>query len=226
MATTQSNQGTRRKSRLAQLGQRFNHKENPMTTLQPVVDRQSLKVTTRMRSPRGFFAALVLLFGLPIALLGQAVFGIDVEITLHFVLALTAGLVALAVFDFKLPRWITWLGSLSAGTVAAIFLLQGVSRLIPNDALFTLAYQVLGGPLESALVDGLMLWFIALVLRGSQGKTRLFGVAAVSIFGCFELYRYGLAFVGAEPAGILKLTLLLPFIWLLLESKKKLELGG
>ena len=197
-----------------------------MTTLQPVVDRQSLKVTTRMRSPRGFFAALVLLFGLPIALLGQAVFGIDVEITLHFVLALTAGLVALAVFDFKLPRWITWLGSLSAGTVAAIFLLQGVSRLIPNDALFTLAYQVLGGPLESALVDGLMLWFIALVLRGSQGKTRLFGVAAVSIFGCFELYRYGLAFVGAEPAGILKLTLLLPFIWLLLESKKKLELGG
>ena len=72
----------------------------------------------------------------------------------------------------------------------------------------------------------LMLWFIALLLRGSQGKTRLFGIAAVSIFGCFELYRYGLAVIGTEPAGILKLTLLLPFIWLLLESKKKLELGG
>jgi hypothetical protein len=196
-----------------------------MNTIQPLANHQSLKVTGSMRSPRGFFGALVLLFGIPIALLGQVVFGTDAEITLHFVLALTAGLVALAVFDFKLPRWITWLGSLSSGTVAAIFLLQGVSRLIPNDALFTLAYQVLGGPLESALVDGLMLWFVALLLRGSQGKTRLFGGAAVSFFGCFELYRYGLAFIGTEPAGILKLTLLLPFIWLLLESKKKLVPG-
>jgi hypothetical protein len=99
-----------------------------------------------------------------------------------------------------------------------------VSLLIPSAALFTLAYQVLGGPLESALVDVLMLWFVALC--GSQGKTRLFGVAALSIFGCFELYRYGLAFFGTEPAGILKLTLLPPFIWLLLESKKQPALGG
>jgi hypothetical protein len=196
-----------------------------MNTIQPLANRQSLKVTGSMRSPRGFFGALVLLFGIPIALLGQVVFGIEFEITFHFLLALSSGLIALAVFDFKLSRWITWLGSLSAGTVAAIFLLQGVSRLIPSDALFTLAYQVLGGPLESALVDGLMLWFVALLLRGSQGKTRLFGGAAVSFFGCFELYRYGLAFIGTEPAGILKLTLLLPFIWLLLESKKKIVSG-
>ena len=196
-----------------------------MAMLQPLVDHQSLKVTTRMRSPRGFYAALVLLLAIPITLLGQAALGIEFEITFHFLLALTAGLIALAVFDFKLPSWITWLGSLSAGTLAAIFLLQGVALLIPNDALHSLAYQVLGGPLEGALVDGLMLWFIALLLRGSQGKTRLFGVAAVSIFGCYELYRYGLAFIGAEPVGILKLTLLLPFIWLLLESKKTLELG-
>ena len=192
--------------------------------IQPLANRQLLKVTESMRSPRGFFAALVLLFAIPIALLGQVVFGIEFEITFHFLLALSAGLVALAVFDFKLPSWITWLGSVSTGTAAAIFLLQGVSLLIPSDVLFHLAYQVLGGPLESALVDGLMLWFVALLLRGSQGKTRLFGVAAVSIFGCFELYRYGLAYLGAEPAGILKLTLLLPFVWLLLESKKKLEL--
>jgi hypothetical protein len=194
-----------------------------MTTLQPVVDRPSLKATARMRSPRGFYAALVLLLALPISVLFQSVLGIEFEITFHFLLALTAGLIALAAFDFELPSWITWLGSLSSGAVATIFLLQGAARLIPNAALFTLAYQILGGPLESALVDGLMLWFIALVLRGSQGKTRLFGVAALSIFGCFELYRYGLVFIGAEPAGILKLTLLLPFVWLLLESKKKIE---
>jgi len=196
-----------------------------MTMLQPLADRQFLKVTARMRSPRGFFAVLVLLFAIPISVVGLAVFGIEFEITFHFLLALAAGLIAFAVFDFKLPAWITWLGSLSAGTVATIFLLQGMARLIPNDALFYLAYQILGGPLESALVDVLMLWFIALVLRGSQGKTRLFGVVALSIFGCFELYRYGLAFIGAEPAGILKLTILLPFIWLLLESKKRNLLG-
>jgi hypothetical protein len=194
--------------------------------LQPLVDRPSLKVTARMRSPHGFYAALALLFAIPTSLLSQVALGIEFEITFHFLLALTGGLIALAVFDFKVPNWITWLGSGMAGALATIFLLQGVARLIPSDALFTLAYQVLGGPLESALVDGLMLWFIALLLRGSQGKTRMFGVAALSIFGCFELYRYGLAYLGAEPAGILKLTLLLPFIWLLLESKKKIVPGS
>src|SRR5215213_11888820 len=105
----------------------FNQKERTMNAIQPLVNHQPLKVTGRMRSPRGFFAALVLLFGIPLALLGQVVFGVDVKITLHFVFALTTGLVALAVFDFKLPRWITWLGSLSSGALAAIFLLQGVS---------------------------------------------------------------------------------------------------
>jgi hypothetical protein len=195
-----------------------------MNAIRTLVNRQPLKVTGNMRSPRGFFAALVLLFGIPIALLGQVVFGIDVEITLHFVFALTAGLVALAVFDFKLPRWITWLGGVSSGAVAIIFLLQGVSRLIHNEALFYFAHQVLGQQLESALIDGLILWFVAL-LGASQGKTRLFGGAAVALVVGSELYRYSLAYLGAEPVEILKLTLLLPFVWLLLESKKKLELG-
>ena len=196
-----------------------------MNAIRTLVNRQSVKVTGSIRSPRGFFAALVLLFGIPIALLGQAVFGIDVEITLHFVFALTTGLVALAVFDFKLPKWITWLGSVSSGALAAIFLLQGVSRLIPNDTLFYLAYQVLGQQLESALVDGLLIWFVALLFGDSQGKTRLFGGAALALAVGSELYRYGLAYLGAELPGILKLTMLLPFVWLLLESKKKIVVG-
>jgi hypothetical protein len=196
-----------------------------MNAIRTLVNRKSLKVTTSMRSPRGFFAALVLLFAIPIALLSQVVFGIEFEIPFHFLIAIGSGLIALAVFDFKLPRWITWLGSVSSGAIATIFLLQGVSRLIPNDALFYLAYQVLGQQLESGLIDGLMLWFVVLLLRDSQGKTRLFGFAAVSIVVCFELYKYGLAYLGVEPAGILKLTIFLPFVWLLLESKKKLEVG-
>ena len=197
-----------------------------MNTIPTLANRQTLKVTRGMRSPRGFFAALVLLFGIPIALLGQVVFGIDAEMTLHFVLALTAGLVALAVFDFKLPRWITWLGSVSSGALAAIFLLQGVNGLVPNDALFYLAYQLLGQQLEGALVDGLMLWFVALLLGDSQGKTRLFGGAALALAVGAELYRFALAYLGAEPPEILKLTLLLPFVWLLLESRKKLVRVG
>ncbi len=172
-----------------------------MNMIQPRVSHRSLKVTEHMRSPRGFVAALVLLFALPIALLAQAAFGIDAEMILHFLLALAAGLVALAVFDFKLPRWITWLGSVSSGAVATVFLLQRVHGLIPNDALFYLAYGVLGGPVESALVDGLIVWFVGLLVHDSQGKTRLFGVAAVSVVVCFELYRYSLAYLGAQPAG-------------------------
>jgi hypothetical protein len=203
----------------------FNHKERTMNAIRTLVNRQPLKVTGSMRSARGFFAALVLLFGIPIALLGQVVFGIDVEITLHFVFALTTGLVALAVFDFKLPSWSTWLGCASSGALAAIFLLQAVARLIPNDTLFYVAYKVLGQQLETALMDGLILWFVALLLGDSQGKTRLFGGVALALAVGTELYRYGLLYLGAEPSEILKLTMLLPFVWLLLESKKKLVPG-
>ena len=192
-----------------------------MNTAQPLANRQWLRLTGSMRSPRGFFAALVLLFTFPLALLSQAIFGINPAITVHFLLALATGLVALAVFDFELPRWISWLGCALSGAVAAIFLLQGVSVLIPNEALFYLAYQVFGQQLESALIDGMILWFIAPLLWDSQGKTRLFGIAAMSIFVCSELYRNALMYLGGEPADFLKLSLLLPFLWLLVESAKK-----
>lgn len=196
-----------------------------MNAIRTLVNRQPLKVTGSMRSPRGFFAALILLCGIPIALLGQVVFGINVEISLHFVFALTAGLVALAVFDFKLPWWMTWLGSVSSGALATIFLLQGVSLLIPNDMLHYVAYTVLGQQLEAALLNGLILWFIALLLGDSQGKTRLFGCAALTLAVGSELYRLGMIYLGAEPSALLKLTMLLPFVWLLLESNKRLEVG-
>jgi len=173
-----------------------------------------------MRSSRGFFAALTLLLAIPIALAGQLAFAIDFEISFHFLLALAALLVASAVSDFKLPPSITWLGRVSSGSAAVVFLLQGVSSIIVNDTLSYVAYQVLGQRLEAMLVDGAIFWFVGLCLWDSQGATRLFGFAAVAIVVCFELYRYRLAYIGAEPEGFLKLTLLLPFVWLLLESRK------
>lgn len=196
-------------------------KERTIKMVQPLATRQPLKAAWNMRSPYGLLAALVLLSAIPIALLCQIVLGVDLETSIHFLLATSSGLMALAVFDFKLPAWVTWLGSLSASIAAAIFLLQGVSQLIPNDVLFYFAYRVLGGPLEAALIDALMLWFVALVLGDSQGKTRLFGAAAVSIVVCCELYKYSLAYLSAEPVELLKLSILLPFVWLLLESRKK-----
>jgi len=192
-----------------------------MNTVQPFATHRWMKLTGNMRSPRGFFAALTLLLTLPLALLGQALFGINPEITLHFLLALATGLAALAVFDFGLPRWIIWLGCALSGAVTTIFLLQGSSLLIPNQELSYLAYQVLGQQLESALVDGMIFWFIAPLLWDSQGKTRLFGIAAISIFVCSELYRNALMYLGGEPADFLKLSLLPPFVWLLLESAKR-----
>jgi hypothetical protein len=68
-----------------------------------------------MRSPRGFAAAVVFLSALPMAALFQAIAGGDPEIVVHVALALGAALMALAVFDFRTPRWIAWTGSASLG---------------------------------------------------------------------------------------------------------------
>ncbi|MCL4301367.1 MAG: hypothetical protein KJ077_37035 [Anaerolineae bacterium] len=175
-----------------------------------------------MRSLRGFLAALVFLSLLPIAVLYQIFFDNGVEIITHGVLALGSGLISFAVFDFKVTSWITWLGCIATSALAVIFLLQGASLLIQNDSLTYLAYRILGQRLEAGLVDGLIVWFVALLLMDSQGKTRILGFVAMSIVVCLEVYKYSLAYFGAAPAESLKLLFLLPLVWFLLESKKKI----
>jgi hypothetical protein len=177
-----------------------------------------------MRSRRGFLAALVFLSLLPIAVLYQIFFDNGIEIITHGVLALGSVLISFSVFDFKVTSWINWLGCVATGALAAIFLLQGLSLLIQNDALTYLAYQVLGQRLEVWLVDGLIFWFVALLLMDSQGKTRILGFVALSIVVCLEVYKYSLAYFGAAPAESLKLLFLLPIVWFLFESKKKISL--
>ena len=99
-----------------------------------------------MRSLRGFLAASVFLLGLPIAVLSQMFLGVGVETidSFHFLFGVGFALISFAVFDFRTPRWITWIGCVSAGALAVIFLLQGLSELIQNDSLTHLAFQVLG----------------------------------------------------------------------------------
>ncbi|MGC2236276.1 MAG: hypothetical protein WA584_08950 [Pyrinomonadaceae bacterium] len=177
-----------------------------------------------MKSLRGFLAAIVFLSAFPAAVLCQIIFGVEAEIIVHFVCAVSFALVSFSVFDFNIPGWINWTGSVSAGALALLFLLQGVSPLIQNDSLTYFAFQVLGQWLEARLVDVLLLWFVALLLFDSCGKTRILGFVVMSIVVCVEAYGFYLAYLGTSlnaEAPILKLAFLLPFVWLIFESRKK-----
>jgi hypothetical protein len=191
-----------------------------------------------MRSSRGLLAAVVFLLAVPVALLCQILFGSGAGTTIHLALGAGSVVLALAVFDFKLPRWINWIGCVSAGALGAIFLLQAVALLIPNDSLNYFAYQVLGqsgaGSLFPALLVPeslfpalLILWFVAMLLFDSQGKTRILGFVAMSIAVGFEVYTHTLSYLGtpieAQPQ-MLRLLMLPMFVWLLFESTKKVHL--
>jgi hypothetical protein len=67
----------------------------------------------------------------------------------------------------------------------------------------------------------IILWLVAMLVLDSQGKSRILGIVAVSIAVCFELYSHTLRFGGTSPTAILKLLMLLLFVWLLFESTKK-----
>lgn len=180
-----------------------------------------------MRSQRGFLAALVLLLALPITVLYQILVGAGADTVIHVLLATGSLLLAASVFDFnKMPKWITWLGSLAAAAEGTIFLLQGVSHLVRNAAFSDLVYQRLGQWPERLFMDVVIVWLIALWLTDSWGKTRLMGlIALVSIVG-LELYSYSLSYAGGSinmAAPALKLVYLLPFVWLLFESNKKIS---
>jgi hypothetical protein len=175
----------------------------------------------RIRSPLGLLAALTFLVGIPVPFGWQILFGSGAGTMIHFVLAAGSVLLAFAVFDFKLPRWINWIGCLAALALGTIFLLQAVALQIPNESLNYFAYEVLGQWPEGWLPDVIILWFVGMLVFDSQGRTRILGIVALSIAVCFELYSHILRFGGTSDSGILKLLMLLPFVWLLFESTKK-----
>ena len=180
-------------------------------------------ITTRLLGSTGVLSAL------PIALLCQVVLGTDAEIVVHLVCAVGFLLMAISVVDFRAPRWIRWIGGVAASASAAIYLLQGVSPLVQNDSLTFLAFQVLGQSLERVLTDLLIFWFVALVLIESQGKTKIVGIIVMSVIVGLEVIDIGLAFLGPSMYAhmpILKALILLPFVWLLLESGKRISLKG
>ena len=180
-----------------------------------------------MRSQRGFLAAIVLVLALPITVLYQILVGAGADTVVHVLLATGSLLLAVSVFDFnKMAKWITWLGCLAAAAEGTIFLLQGMSHLIQNAAFTDFVYQRLGQWPERLFMDVVIVWLIALWLTDSWGKTRLIGLIALVSAVSLEVYSYYLLYTGnsintAAPA--LKLLYLLPFVWLLFESNKKIS---
>src|SRR5918994_380387 len=201
-----------------------------MATNQPITSGPTTSTVSRgisgvrMRSPLGLLAALTFLVGIPISFGWQILFGSGAGTMIHFVLAAGSLLLAFSVFDFELSRWINWIGCVAGLAVGTIFLLQAVALLIPNESLHYFAYEVLGQWPEGWLPDVVILWFVAMLVFDSQGKSRILGIVAVSIAVCSELYSHILRFGGTSPTEILRLLMLLLFVWLLLESTKKPQL--
>ena len=183
----------------------------------------------RMRSALGLMATLAILLALPIAIGCQILFGNGGGTMIHFALATGCVLLAFSVFDFELPRWVNRIGCVAALALGTIFSLQALALLMPNGSLYYVAYPVLGHLVEGWLAGVIILWFVAMWLLVSRGKTRIFGFIAVSLAVCYEVYVLILPYLGTSlstEVGILKLLLLLPFVWLLFESTKKLPTKG
>lgn len=174
------------------------------------------------RSQTGAAASIVFLLLLPIAIAYQALFAHGVEIVLHVVLAAGAALLTLAVFDFRTPRWVTWIVSLATGILAAIFLLQAVSLAVPDsERLFYIAFRLLGQGIEGWLGNLFIIWCAVMLFTDSQGKTRAFGFVAVGLVIFAKVYEYILRYSGETVPEALKLLMMGIFFWLLLESRKK-----
>jgi hypothetical protein len=195
----------------------------PSSGRQASVMKRSLTV----RSLRGVLAASVCLLAVPVALVFQLIVGGGAEIVLHLVAGVGCVLTAFAVFDFEPPRWLPWVGCVSIGAFGATFLLQGISQLLHIDWLTYLAFQILGQQVEALSVDVFLVWCSATVLLMSHGKVKLFGICVLVLAIGAEIYSYGVRYFGSGAGGVsplLKLVLLLPFVWLLLESSKKIPL--
>jgi len=171
-----------------------------------------------MRSLRGFLGSIVLLLAFPVAVLTQVLFGSGSSIAMHLALTLGCTFLALSAFDFGTPRWVAWIGRVAAGAFAAIFLAQAASDLIRNDSFSYFALQVLGNWPERVLTTLFIIWLVGLLLSASRGKTRLLGFAVMATVVGVETYNYILLYLGEAHA--LKALYLLPFVWLLFESRK------
>jgi hypothetical protein len=180
-----------------------------------------------MRSSWAVAAAITLLLSLPLAVASQALGESAPEIVVHVVLGIGMLLFVRAVFDFGLPGWINLIGAVSAGLFAVVFLLQALSRLFPeNAALDDIAFGLLGNWPERVLVLGIDVWFLGLLLLGTEGKTRLIGWVLIPIFTAYHLISLAGAILAISVPNLGAFAFLIPFVWLLIEGAKRGEQGA
>ncbi len=172
-----------------------------------------------MRSIRGLVAAVMLLLTVPLAIGIAVITGGGGEPIVHFGIGAGMVMLATAAFDYGLPRPVAWFGAVTAGVFGGIFLLQGVADAIGNPALHDFAFFVLGQQLERVLPDLLLVWFVALLLLASEGRTRILGWVVMTIVIVGEVGTLAGPLLGIDVPDI-KLRWLLPFAWLLFESVK------
>jgi hypothetical protein len=173
-----------------------------------------------MRSARGAAAAALTLAAIPLAVIASSAFDNDAaETAIHFSVGLGFLLFAAAVFDFGLPRWANVVGAAAGGAFGGILLLQGISELVHIQGVTYLAFDVLGRQVERVLPDVFYVWFAALLLAGSTGRTSWVGWAIMPIVIGLEVAIVAGVLIGIDVPFI-KLAFFLPMIWLLLESLK------
>ncbi len=97
--------------------------------------------------------------------------------------------------------------------------------MVYSAALTHLAFQILGQSLEGWLGIGFLLWCATILAVDSHGWTRLVGLLAVIGTLSVRVYALSLSLTDASSdiSSSLKLIYLTPFVWLLLESRKKRE---
>jgi hypothetical protein len=165
------------------------------------------------------------LLALPLAIVAQMLSEGAADFVIHVAVGIGSLLLAAAVFDFRLPRWLNWVGAVSAALFGTIFLLQAASQLIPSEALHYLAFDVLGQELEGVLPYVGVVWFVGLLIADSRGWTRVLGVAVMAIVVGASIVNIVGPWLGLDASAPL-VVFILPFGWLLLESAKARPTGS
>jgi hypothetical protein len=106
------------------------------------------------------------------------------------------------------------------GAFGRIFLLQGLSDVTHLEGLRYVAFDVLGHHLERLLSEVVYLWFVALLLLYSKGRSRVLGWVVMLIVVGLELATVASLVLGFAMPNV-KVIVLLPFVWLLFESAER-----
>ena len=163
----------------------------------------------------------MLLLALPFTIAFDMLFTGHAEVVIHMLLATGTLFIALSVFDFATPKWMTLTAFAAACVLAGIFFMQGLAELTQNEMFKSVAYSpALGGWGEALSVSMVMAWFIAVARAHCRGVAMLFGVASAATIIGLSAWGVLAAASGGTPAW-LRLVFLLPIAWFLFVSTRR-----